>query len=131
MSEEELKEYYQVFTDAWKLFKKYSNISNDNDDYWKTLMDEVKQLTEVLEPPTTKVRGIPASLSLRFYISKRLTNSPQANTIVPTAFILYCQCISKNVHSCIYISFMMSSTHRAIPFSNAQILCFFVLESAD
>ena len=47
MSDEALKEYYQVFTDAWKLFKKYSNISNDNDDYWKTLMDEVKQLTEV------------------------------------------------------------------------------------
>ena len=46
MSETSLKEYYQIFTDAWKLFKRHSNITND-DAYWKTVMDEVKQLTKV------------------------------------------------------------------------------------
>ena len=46
MSDKELKEYYQVFTDAWKLFKRHSNVT-DNDAYWKTVTDEVKHLTEV------------------------------------------------------------------------------------
>ena len=46
MSEEALKEYYQTFTDAWKLFKRHSNVT-DNDAYWQTVTDEVKHLTEV------------------------------------------------------------------------------------
>lgn len=46
MDEIDLKEYYQTFTDAWKLFKRHSNVT-DNDAYWKTVADEVKQLTKV------------------------------------------------------------------------------------
>lgn len=39
MTNEELKQAYNMFTDAWKLFKKYADI-RDTDEYWESLVDE-------------------------------------------------------------------------------------------
>ena len=34
MTEQGLKLYYSVFTSAWKFFRKYSDVK-DNDEYWE------------------------------------------------------------------------------------------------
>lgn len=40
MSEEELRNYYEVYTDSWKLFRKYSN-PNETEEFWDSLRDAV------------------------------------------------------------------------------------------
>lgn len=55
MSENELREYYNIFTECWRLFKKYSNPVNDQA-FWDALMDETEELVEKSEKPeATKV----------------------------------------------------------------------------
>lgn len=38
MSSEELKRYYDMFTDSWRFFKKYSDVK-DTDEYWKLVVN--------------------------------------------------------------------------------------------
>lgn len=45
MTDEELKKYYEVYTDCWKLFRKYSS-PNDSDQFWQQLIDESNLLYE-------------------------------------------------------------------------------------
>lgn len=45
MSEEELRRYYAIFTECWKLFRKYSN-PDDSDKFWDNLIDESQELYE-------------------------------------------------------------------------------------
>lgn len=39
MNEEKLREYYAIYTDCWKLFKKFSK-PDDSDKFWQALVDE-------------------------------------------------------------------------------------------
>lgn len=45
VTDEKLKNVYGMFTDAWKFYKKYANVQQ-SDEYWKTLIDESRQITE-------------------------------------------------------------------------------------
>lgn len=42
MSENELREYYNILTEYWRLFKKYSNLVND-EAYWEELVNQVEE----------------------------------------------------------------------------------------
>ena len=39
MKDETLRQYFDIYTDRWKLFKKYSNPTAD-EQFWKKLTDE-------------------------------------------------------------------------------------------
>lgn len=43
MTEENLKKYFEIYTDYWKLFRKYSEL-NDTEEFWKKLDDESRML---------------------------------------------------------------------------------------
>ncbi|MEI1256008.1 hypothetical protein V8Q34_14815 [Blautia sp. JLR.GB0024] len=43
MTEENLKKYFDVYTDCWKLFRKYSE-PNDAEEFWKSLFEETNEL---------------------------------------------------------------------------------------
>lgn len=43
MTEGKLKEYFEIYTDCWKLFRKYSE-PNDTDEFWQQLIDESNEL---------------------------------------------------------------------------------------
>ena len=38
-TDEELKAVYNIFTDAWKLYKKYADVRSD-DEYWEKVVNE-------------------------------------------------------------------------------------------
>lgn len=40
----QMKEYQIAFTEAWKIFKKYSEPPEDDDEFWEALVQEVKAL---------------------------------------------------------------------------------------
>lgn len=40
MSNEELRRIYQMYTDCWKLYKKFSDIQQTEDARWQQLVDE-------------------------------------------------------------------------------------------
>lgn len=57
MSEEELRKYYQVYTDSWKFFRKYAELlakvsrngcvstdQIDGDSYWDALVNESAEI---------------------------------------------------------------------------------------
>lgn len=37
---DDLKTIYQMFTDAWRIYRKYHGIRNDQDDKWTGLVEE-------------------------------------------------------------------------------------------
>lgn len=43
MTEMELRKYYEVITDSWKLFKDHSTPTG-NDEFWQRLMDKTNDL---------------------------------------------------------------------------------------
>lgn len=43
MTEESLKKHFEVYTDCWKLFRKYSE-PNGSDEFWEQLIDESNEL---------------------------------------------------------------------------------------
>lgn len=43
MTEKELKQYYEIYTDCWKLFREYSE-PDGTDEFWQRLVDEVDML---------------------------------------------------------------------------------------
>lgn len=45
MNEEELRKYFDIYTDCWKLFKKYSN-PTDDDEFWMEFARESHDLNE-------------------------------------------------------------------------------------
>lgn len=45
MNEGLLKKYYEIFTDCWKLFRKFSNPTKD-DKFWQELKDEAQILAD-------------------------------------------------------------------------------------
>lgn len=45
MNEEELKKYFNVYTDCWKLFKKFSDPVAE-DAFWEALIDEGDAVAE-------------------------------------------------------------------------------------
>ena len=45
MSNEELKRYYDMFTDSWRFFKKYSDVK-DTDEYWEKVVGESDRLSK-------------------------------------------------------------------------------------
>ena len=44
MTDEQLKTYYQLFTDLWKLVKTYHD--SKSDDQWKSLTDRADELVK-------------------------------------------------------------------------------------
>lgn len=42
---EELKRIYNLFTDCWRFFKKYSEVK-DTDEYWEAVVDESGELSK-------------------------------------------------------------------------------------
>ena len=47
MTESKLKEYHLIFTEAWRLFKKYSNMKNDANS-WDALKNEIDDVRKRL-----------------------------------------------------------------------------------
>ena len=45
MSEKKLKLFYALYTELWKIFKKYSD-PDDNDEFWRGLRDEMSALND-------------------------------------------------------------------------------------
>lgn len=45
MNEGLLKKYYEIFTDCWKLFRKFSNPTKE-DKFWQELKDEAQILAD-------------------------------------------------------------------------------------
>lgn len=45
MTEVELRKYFEVYTDVWKFFRKYSEQSFDND-FWQSLMCDTYKLLD-------------------------------------------------------------------------------------
>ena len=45
MREEELRTYFNIYTDCWKLFRKYSN-TNNTDEYWESLIAETDAIVK-------------------------------------------------------------------------------------
>ena len=43
MTEENLKKYFEIYTDCWKLFHKYSE-PNNRDEFWHSLINESNNL---------------------------------------------------------------------------------------
>ena len=48
MKEDELKQYYSVFTSAWKFFRKYSDVK-DSDEYWESVVSESGEIVKGYE----------------------------------------------------------------------------------
>lgn len=44
----DIKEYYELFTDVWKLFKKYS-VPDHSETFWKSYNEDVKALDNKYE----------------------------------------------------------------------------------
>ena len=45
MNEEQLREHYNIYTECWKLLRKYSNPTSD-DAFWDELVKEANYLSE-------------------------------------------------------------------------------------
>lgn len=45
MSNEKLKRYYDMFTDSWRFFKKYSDVK-DTDEYWEAVVNETHEISK-------------------------------------------------------------------------------------
>ena len=48
MTEQGLKLYYSVFTSAWRFFRKYSDVM-DNDEYWENVVNESGEIVKGYE----------------------------------------------------------------------------------
>lgn len=48
MSEEELRKYYSIYTDCWKLFKKYCE-PDGTDDFYQKLIAEAEELMKKMD----------------------------------------------------------------------------------
>ena len=69
MTEQELKLYYSVFTSAWKFFRKYSDVK-DNDEYWENVVEESGKIVKGYENSRLSRDLILAALSELERISK-------------------------------------------------------------
>lgn len=50
MTEQELKLDYDMFTSAWRFFKKYAVVEDkDNDEFWEAVVDESGAISEPKE----------------------------------------------------------------------------------
>ena len=45
VTDEELKKVYGMFTDAWKFYKKYADVQQE-DEYWEAVVDEYGQIAK-------------------------------------------------------------------------------------
>lgn len=45
VTDEELKKVWEMFTDAWKFYKKYADVKQ-SDEYWETVVDESRQIAK-------------------------------------------------------------------------------------
>ena len=45
MDEKKIKQFYTLFTELWKIFKKYSD-PDDSDEFWRGLRDEMSALND-------------------------------------------------------------------------------------
>lgn len=46
MSNDELKKNYELFTDAWHLFRKWAILLPLNDEQWQQVMNDVEEIRE-------------------------------------------------------------------------------------
>lgn len=47
MTEQELKRDYDMFTSAWRFFKKYAVVEDkDNDKFWEQVVDESSEISK-------------------------------------------------------------------------------------
>lgn len=49
MNDQMLKEYYEIYTNAWKFFRKYATVPDDQktDVYWEQVIDELHQICKL------------------------------------------------------------------------------------
>lgn len=45
VTDDELRTVYNIFTDAWKIYKKYADVRSD-DEYWEAVVGETNALAE-------------------------------------------------------------------------------------
>lgn len=48
MREEELRKFFNVYTECWRFFRKYSS-PTDDDEFWEKLINESSELVEKSE----------------------------------------------------------------------------------
>lgn len=48
MNEEEIKNYYNIFTAYWKIFKQYSTLDG-SDEYWSNLLVDTSKAHDTLQ----------------------------------------------------------------------------------
>ena len=46
MSEEKLKQYWAMYTDAWHLFRRFQSLNSQEDAFWNDLMEQAKALNK-------------------------------------------------------------------------------------
>ena len=61
MNDDEVTEYFKLYTMYWKLFKKYSNLDG-SDKYWNSLMMEAQAIHE-------QMQGVNSDLSYQIAVS--------------------------------------------------------------
>lgn len=66
MNNEELKQVYNMFSDCWKLFKKYADIRQDEEARWEALIDEADAIINQYGKDNKFVRDLIMAIMSQF-----------------------------------------------------------------
>lgn len=73
-ADEELRAIYNIFTDVWKVYKKYADVRSD-DEYWENVVNEINALDKKYDNDRLCRDLILAVISELERISKKLTQN--------------------------------------------------------
>ncbi len=76
VTDEELKKVYGMFTDAWKLYKKYADVQQ-SDEYWESLIAEADTIAKKYQNDKLCRDLIIAAMSELEGKSKEIQKMPQ------------------------------------------------------
>ena len=79
VTDEELKAVYGMFTDAWKLYKKYADVQQ-SDEYWKAVVDESEQIAKKYDNAKLAIALMLAAIDKLERKSKDIQKMPQNDT---------------------------------------------------
>lgn len=74
---EELKQKYDMFTDTWKLYRKYANVQDTNE-YWDSLVNESRAVSKKYGQCKFIIDLVLAVINEFERIAKEIKESPQA-----------------------------------------------------
>ena len=80
MKQEELKEYYSIYTDAWKLFKKFSS-PNSTPEFWENYTAEVEMLDRKYNGSELLRKIVIATTAELERIEREIKHEPQGGTM--------------------------------------------------